>query len=387
MTIRDQNQVLLFKTQSGEGARATLSASTDAVKIVQASVQRDVNMIQTNEKQGSMDPAAPIPAGTKVNVDVDVLLKGSGTPGTPPEFGDMLKACYLQETTTGTPVPASPGACSAGSTTTATLGAAASSSAQAYRGMPVEISGDVTDANGIYLIADYSASKVATLAALAGAAIDNTSDYQIPANVLYAPTSDESAVPFCGIKVFTDGKVEEIMDARGTVTLTMEAGGVCRLAFRFTGIYLGESDAAVPANPVFQSTRPPAWANGRFLIHRERAGVNRLELGTNMTLVNPGDPNAAEGFGSTIGTARDLRGSMDPLDVLVATRDVIADMKSGAEKILLAQIGSVAGNRFALTVPAAQYMPPTDRSDQGLRRREIPFKANGPDSGAFLVFF
>jgi len=387
MPIREQNQVLLFKHQSGQGVQATPSASVDAIKIVSANVRRDTNMIQTNEKQASLYPAAPIPAGTKVTVDIEVLVKGSGTPGTAPEIGTLFESSYLKKTITATAVPSSAEACAAGTTTSATLAAGASASAQAYLGMPVVISGSpATGAEGTYLIVDYTTGKVALLASTAGIAIGTGNDYQIPINVRYLPTSVEADVPFGTMELYTDGKKETFMDVRGTVTSTWEAGGIIRATIQVQGIYLGEEDAAMPA-ATFQSTKPPAWAAGRFLIDRVRAGVASFQFGNNMSLQNPGDPNEAEGFGATLATTGGLRGSMDPLDELVATRDVIAAVKAGSEHIVLAQAGSVAGNRIAIVVPKAQYMPPNDRNDQGLRRREIPFVCNGAELGASIVFW
>ncbi|MBI1243763.1 MAG: hypothetical protein GC202_02065 [Alphaproteobacteria bacterium] len=387
MTIRRRRAMLLAKIQTVPGTAESLSASADAVKIEDFDAVPDVNLVDTNEVSGSIDKSAPLVAGMKAKITFSVLLKGSGTGATPPEAGKLLRACSFEEVITATAVPASAEACAAGTTISATLAAGASATAQAYRGMPITISGAVTDANGTYLISDYSAGKVATLAALAGDAIDNTSDYQIPVNVLYRPTSDESVMKILTLGAYRDGKRQLFTDVRGTVSFSIEAGGIGRASFEMMGLFAGEADVALPSSPVYQTTLPPIWKAGRFLIDRARAAVAQFSFAANASPVMPGDPNEAEGFGAPIITERDMGGDMDPLDELVATNDTMTDFRSGTQKILLAQMGSSAGNRIAITIPSAQYRSLRDTARDGLNARQLGYKANGIDAGGFIAFW
>src|SRR5690606_5618307 len=120
------------------------SASTDAVLVENFSISFNPNVIRTNEVTGSLDGRGSIIGGMTVGFNFDAYLKGSGAAGTAPEWGKLLKACGWAETLTASAVPAAPEACAAGgTTTTATLGASASSTADAYRGMPIDFSGAV----------------------------------------------------------------------------------------------------------------------------------------------------------------------------------------------------------------------------------------------------
>src|SRR5689334_9956496 len=122
-TLRVRTAAAAFKLEGSEGVDSTPAANTDAFLAENIVVNFDPNIVQTNEVTPSLDPFDPIVGGTPVTITMDVYLKGSGTPGTAPEFGPLLKACGWAETLTATAIPASPEALGSGSSTTqATLG-------------------------------------------------------------------------------------------------------------------------------------------------------------------------------------------------------------------------------------------------------------------------
>src|SRR5688572_24132435 len=135
MVLRTKNKVLLAKIESAEGSDAA-PAVTDAILCENPRLSWNANVITTNEVTGSLDSDAPLVGGMTVSLTFDVFLKGSGVAGTAPEFGDLLKACGYAETITAAAVGA-PTACASGTTTTATLAAPAGTTAQQYRGMPI----------------------------------------------------------------------------------------------------------------------------------------------------------------------------------------------------------------------------------------------------------
>lgn len=383
--IRPRNSAVLAKIETTEGVDAAPVPGSDAVLVENPQVRFETSTEQTNEATGTLDPTAPIPSGTKVRVTFDVLLKGSGSVGVAPEFGKLLKACSMAEVITSAAVPVAPEAAAAGSTSSVTLGAGASATAQIYRGMPVQITGTPAPANGIYPVADYSASKVATLAALAGAAIAGTSSYQLLPNVLYKPASSDP--PSLTFYVYKDKKLTKVFGARGTATLKLTSGKAGRITFEFTGMYGGQSDDAVPAGLVYDSTRPAIWKAGRALIQRKIAAMATLSVQLGNTLTQPANPNSAEGFDPAVITARNITGTCDPLEELVATRDSVSLMRTGTPQVVLADYGTVAGNRTALTIPAAQVTQKDDSDREGLATEGLTFACTGQDAGIFLCFY
>src|SRR5689334_17704239 len=107
MAIRTKFQLLLAKIESTPGVDASPSAGSDAVACENIRVTGNPNVIQTNEYIGSIDSFAPIIGGMPFSVSFDVPLKGSGTAGTAPEWGKLLRACGWAETVTASAVGAS----------------------------------------------------------------------------------------------------------------------------------------------------------------------------------------------------------------------------------------------------------------------------------------
>jgi len=383
MARRAKNAVVLAKAETTVGTDAAPTAA-DAILVENPAVDPQVDVITTNEANGSLDSEGPINGGIRGRITFSVLLKGSGTAATAPNFGELLKGCGFEEVITAEAVPAVAEALEAGaSQTAATLGASAAATAQAYRGMPINFTGGV---EGSSFISDYSAGKVATLADDMGDVLDAGTDYQIPANVLYKPTSDRSIIKTLTLYVHLDGIRYRFVGCLGNVNLTVDAAGIGRLAFDFMGHFVDKTDVAVPSVD-FGQIRPPLWRKGKMLMHRVASAVQQLTLGTNNQIVMPGDPNAEQGFGFPLLVSRGMAGSVDPLEELVATRDIMTDFKDGNRRILHARAGSVVGNRWGLTIPAAHYtgQGPADRD--GLVGVNVPFAATGKDSGAFLCFF
>jgi hypothetical protein len=383
MALRTRNAAVLAKIEGTVGTDASPVAGSDAVLVENVSFGFNVNLVNTNEVTGSLDPRAPIVGGMIATVSFDVYLKGAGSAGTAPEWGKLLRACGWAETLTSTAVPASAEACAAGgSTTTAVLGTSAAGTAQIYRGMPVVFTGAVA---GTSFITDYTAGKAATLTDTLGGSIVATTNYQIPVNVRYSPAS--TSIPSLTIHVFMDGLRYRFTGCRGTATLELQSGGPGRLRFNFTGRVTDKSDQSVPTGLVYDSTRPPIWRGGAALMNRTAVGISSMSLNFGNAIVNPDNPNDAEAYDPTEIVSRNMQGSVSRQEYLVATADAFADFRAGTQRIIHARYGGTAGNRIGVTLPAAQYtnQNPTDQS--GVMSVALPFAATGQDAGAFIALY
>ena len=383
MALRTRNAVVLAKIEATEGQDATPIPGTDAILVENPQPNFNPNVIETDEVSASLDGAGPIVGGMSAELGFDVLLKGAGSAGAAPEFGDLIKACGWAETITASPVPAAPEAVGSGSTATAVvLGASASATDQVYRGMPLDLTGTPA---ALAFISDYAgSSKTATITDLLGAAPDNLStQWQVPANVLYAPAS--ASIPSLTLYLYLDGVVYKLVGCRGSFNLSLSSGGIGRFSFTFQGMFLAKADAAVPA-AAYDASRPPPFKGGAMLVDRKAAALENLSLDVGNEQTFPDNPNAAEGFDPSIITRRNVTGSINPLETLIATRDIMADFRAGTQRIVHARYGATAGNRVGVTVPAALYTGQTPGDRSGLATVEVPFSAVGRDAGAFLCF-
>lgn len=381
--LRARDAVLSAKIETVEGAEEAPTAATDSIKIEQLRVSNNPRVLNSNEHTGSLDGSEDLVGGMTVGLSFNVIVKGSGAAGVAPEFGDLLKACGFAETITATAVPASAEACGAGgSDIVAQLGASASASADAYNGMPLVLTGD---AAGESVISDYDTSKNATLTDTMVATVDADSNYQIPINVLYGPASLN--IPSLTFHIYRSGIRYKFVGCRGTVSINMQSGDLSRLAFNFTGMFLSTDDVAVPTGVAFDTANRLVWKNAVMKIERVAALVSSFSLNFANTLANPDNPNALEGFDPAQITERKITGSVDPTKTLKADRDAFGDFRAGNKRIVSARMGSVAGNRFALTVPQARYLGNDEADREGILTEGLPFQAVGADSGAYLCFY
>ena len=93
---------ILAKAESSYGSDPTPTGSANYVQVI------DLNIEPIVSDEVSRDLIRPymgnyevIPANTRVNVTFDVEMAGSGSAGTAPKYGAILKACGLSETITG----------------------------------------------------------------------------------------------------------------------------------------------------------------------------------------------------------------------------------------------------------------------------------------------
>jgi len=92
-----KRQVVLAGTEADYRQFSNPTAA-DAVLIQELTVKENKTMLQRNPIIGSRAPVAEVPGAEVMDFTGTVEVKGSGTPGTPPEMGVFLKACGLRET-------------------------------------------------------------------------------------------------------------------------------------------------------------------------------------------------------------------------------------------------------------------------------------------------
>ena len=375
-TLLTRRAALLFKIETTEGTDAAPVGATDGVLVENCRVTFNPNVIETNEVNPSLDPFEPIVGGMSSTIEFDVYMKGASGAAVAPEWGKMLKCCGYSETISAAAIPAAPEACAAGaSPIQATLGPGAAATAQLYRGMPVNFTGAVTLNSFIY---DYSVAKLAKIANTALASISATTNYQIQPNVLYVPAS--ASISSATIYYFNDGIRYTFLGNRGTVAFNLVSGGPCKASFRFMGMLGTKTDVALPT-VTYDQTRPPVWKGGALTLNSVAAAAGTLNLDTGNQLVQPDDPNETEAFDPAIIPLRQLRGTVNPKETLVGTRDLMNAFRTQGKWPIHARYGITAGNRLGFTVPAALFLNETPGDNNGYRIVDVPFDMAGQDSG------
>lgn len=381
-TVRSRNAMMAFKIETTPGTSS--SPGTPDQFYGDFSFDYDPQIIDNGEFTGSLDAAPSIVGGLRPNIEIRLPLRGSGAAATAPVFDALMQCCGYTSTVTASAVGA-PTAATAGTGNTATGAVAFAATANAYRGMPLFGTGSPVF-NAAVLA--YTSARVFTFTPQQTTPVSVSTLLQVPANVLYSPTSDETLYKNGSLHLFKDGWRWAFVGCSGTWSLEMRTGEPAFIVFRLRGMFESKLNSGVPATPL-ATVLPvaPRWVAGQCRLNELVARVSSLTLNAGIDVTMPPNPEAAEGFDAGVPILRRSGGNLDPLMDTNTSLDLFARFRSGAPMPLMAQIGSTAGNRFLATVPAARATGLRYAPRDGLEMNEIQFQADGANAGLFLCCY
>lgn len=365
--LRHRNVAMRFKIETTEGTDAAPGA-VDAFpfEVDGYDYNSPYRAEGSQEANGSLAASAPLVIGQPADVTIRVRMKGAGAGSTysasikPPHHA-LLEACGWRGLFSAA-VAAT--ALAAGDVSEATLATPFASTAQLYRGMPLQLAGGNSNGQMVH-VTDYTAGRVATLADLFGSALTTSVTAALPANWTYAPTSPADASaratdhPSGTLYIYEDGVLRKFFGLRGMVDFAGETARPGFMTFRFQGIYGGKTDVTRVSDSVPQHVAPTlAMGSGgvtpSVVIDRNPLAVRNWAFGTNQAMEVSDDPNTPYGFGPSDLAGRAPVLTLDPIDTLVANRDTISDIEAGTRYTGVIRCGTVAGNRWSITAPLLQ---------------------------------
>lgn len=375
-----------IETTSGTDVFAGTPASTDWIG-TDCEVDFDPQIIELNEYTGSMDKAAGVVGGLRPRIRLRMPLRGSGAAATAPEWGKLLRCCTMLETYTSAAVGA-PTAAASGTTTTVTAATPFAATADLYRGMPLLVTGDQTTTTGII---DYTVGRVITFGETR-TALTTSSLLQIPVNYRYSPTSDEANYKTATIYFYSDGWLQIFTGFSGTWSVELTTGGVGFITFEGRAQYVAPSATAFPAGASAAALArtaivPPRFVAGKMQLNKTLAQVNTLNISAGITTVLPDDPESAEGFGPALPVERAPTGTMNPYVDTTKNLALMNAFRAGTNMNLMAQLGTVAGNRFIVIGPAARATSLKVSPREMLAANDIGFALDGADANLFIAAF
>lgn len=97
MPLRTQRAVLAAKNEAVEGTAEALLAA-NGILALQSSFKRNQDFLERNPFRPTLSQLASVAGKRTGSIDCQIEMKGSGTAGTAPEWGPLLKACGFSET-------------------------------------------------------------------------------------------------------------------------------------------------------------------------------------------------------------------------------------------------------------------------------------------------
>lgn len=286
--------VILAKAESTYNTDPTPTGGSNAILVENLSHNYEgARRAERNVVKPTFAPLKSLYAGSLISVSFDVEIKGSGTAGTAPELGVLLRGCGMTET----------------------------------------------------VVASTS--------------------------VTYAPTSTPTLHESLTFYIYEDGLRYKVTGARGTYTVNMAVAQKGIFSFKFTGHLVGPADVSL-ATPTYNSTVPPVLVNVAFAIDSYSAVITKLGIDPGISIAMPDNIAATDGYGEIRITGSAPTFTIDPEAALVAAYDWVTKWQSSASYAMTTgTVGSTAGNRYAITAPAAVYSEIANGDRSNILSREI----------------
>lgn len=258
MALLTRKRLILAETESTYGTDPSPDGA-DAILVRDLSITpQQSDVVNRDLVRPYLGASEQLLANTRVECTFSVEMAGSGTAGTAPRFGKVLKACALAETTV---TPAEAGTATGGGSNSITLAAGASATNDIYNGQVLRITAGL-GVGSVFLVTDYVGStKVATLRSIGTAVtLDSTSVYSIDAQVVYTPVS--SAFGSVTLHYNIDGVLHRLTGCRGTFSLNTAVGAIPTIDFTMTGVYNPPTDTAAPTVTYADQATPRIFKAG-----------------------------------------------------------------------------------------------------------------------------
>lgn len=395
-TIRPANVAILLKVESTEGTDSSPDPTVDAIPVESDSVQWSSPWTNeaANEATGSLVAGAPLIIGRPATFSFKSRVKGAGAGATysasvKPPLHQAFQSCGWKGQFTAAVATA---LATAGTTSSATLNASFPATARALVGMLLSCTAGV--GNGLMpAVVEYTAGRVATFVEPNTVAFDTTSSFALPANWTYARTSPSDAAaratdqPSATCYIYIDGILRKFVGCRGVMSLDGKNARPGYATFNFTGIYAGQSDAAVPTNLVIAGHSAPVLTQGSgkspaLSVNGKSLAVSTWSLDAGSQIEQIDDPNTAYGFGAGQIVDRSAMLKIDPLMTLTANYDAVTDIGNATTMPAALRHGAVSGNRWALVLAKAQTVDEDAGTRGKLMSQNLTFQAltNGRDA-------
>jgi hypothetical protein len=354
MPLLARRRTILAKIETTYGTDSVPTGAADAVLV------RNLEITPMEQDLAGRDLIRPflgsseqIPAAIRAMLSFEIEIAGSGTAGTAPAWGSLLRACAFAQNLLGT---AHSGTATAGAANTITLVAGGSAVNDAYRGMLIRLTGGTGSGQQRVITAYNGTSKVATVTPAWGVTPTGTTTYSVDAQASYAPVSTafESVTLYANV----DGVLHRMLGARGSVEFVLNAKEIPVMRFSFTGIYQAVTDTAAPA-VVYTAWQTPQAVNNvnttPFSLHGVNAVMSAMSLNMNNEVVHR---TLVGGSESVLMTNRAPAGNITIEAESVAFQDWWTRVRNVTLGALDVTHGTVAGNRVQLYSGLVQLTSP-----------------------------
>lgn len=207
-------------------------------------------------------------------------------------------------------------------------------------------------------------------------------------SVTYKPSSTVSTHKSITFYVYQDGVRVNMTGTRGQVSGVNMVGESGKMSFTFIGHFVSRTDVAL-VTPTYSAQVPVPLIGIPFLVDSYSAIIRKIDWDLGNEIAKIGNIAATDGYGEIRINSRKLGGSLDPEQVLAATYNFVTKWNTGAAVTLdTGLVGSVAGNRWKITMPAVTYTEVGQGEEAGVLTHDLKFQGleSAGDDDLSIVF-
>lgn len=316
------------------------------------------------EYTGSIHRPGPVVLGKTFQVSGKILLRGPGG-SSPPAAGAwipgrVMRAAGFAEVITSAAVPVAQEALGSGSdTSTAVLGASASTTDDIYTGLLLLLSGLGANRAALSAVRSYGgAGKAALLAETSGGAIGG--NWQLPRQLTYLLST--GAPPTLSVSCWIgkrryNGRGCAISSFKTNLpTSSRDSQDVPSIEFTLTGDVHSVADDANPPSPPAGLAVPP-FRDGKLWVSNKQVGGSSLSIDLGAQIGYAPNPNFSTGNEAAQLTETTRTVDLTLNQVALTAFDDVLMADSQAYYPLFALWGLAAGNAFGLMVTDMRFTP------------------------------
>ena len=350
-----RKKTLLAKLETSYGVDPVATAAANSIQTVNLSVTPlDQDRVDREEDRAVLGANRQVGVSDRVRMEFGVYAAGSGTVGSAPLYGPLLRACGLTET----------------------LFASDESAPAAWAtGTDYAFGDKVTSSSNYYICILAHTAASANKPGTGADAGTFWEDYSLqPASAVYQPLSEN--FPSVYLEANLDGNAHDGKGARGNLQLNLSAGALPQWDFTFTGAYVPVGTATAPVlqtlgfqNPVplTKENTPTAELGGYSMV------MNSLTFDFQNDVQHINEANRDE----ILIVNRNVTGTLVCEMPLQSTKDFYADIRNLTEGPLRIVHGKTAGNILQIDAPKVQIASSTVQESEGrfmlsLEQRFIP---------------
>lgn len=357
---------LAAKIEATPGTAETLAASDADLEIYDVRYLSEPELHERRPANAYHGKLPSVPGKKAGGVTFRAPLKGSGNVATAPSIGKLLRACGMREVAGGEiDIGAvSGGPFQAGERVTggmsSAVGVVLKDTADGASVLPIAV------VSGTFQNAETLTGAESSASATSGSTVTGSKGFA------YFPLTD--AIPTLTLGVYGDAaKRKTIEGARGTFTLSADAGGICWIEFTFRGADLGETAVAMLSGISYETTDPPVMLDASATILGFGAAVySSFGFDRANTLTDAGgNANDALGIDFVRIVAPSPTITVNPLAELEATQGFDTKLRAGTLARFCVEFPGTAGNDCVFSAIKAQAMTKGEGDQEGIETAEL----------------